>query len=365
MRIVSIDVLILAYETPYTNELKQLVEQMGLRVSVTKKALTNIPAYITDKEPKLILLDVAFVREKKFIIEQITYECNRPIIVLSSQSVHDTADTVYAITNGAQDFILCDQLIKVPYKKKVTKKIQNVLHITSSKSKRRKARIAHHERLKANEKRRTLKDKPLKHDKKLKEIKPEFNYIVAIGTSTGGPKALQAVLNKLPRNFPAPIVIVQHMPSGFTKSLAKRLDHVCNIHVKEAVDGERLRSATAYIAPGNYHMAINDQLEISVYKAKERDGHRPSVNILFESIAELTNLQKLILILTGMGKDGAKGIRKIKEHDEDAVILVESIETAIIHGMPRAVLETGYVSEELRLETIGDTIIQYIMKRGN
>src|SRR5699024_3450206 len=162
--------------------------------------------------------------------------------------------------------------------------------------------------------------------------------------------------------FPAPIVIVQHMPAGFTKSLAKRLDDICQISVKEATNNEKLQQGTAYIAPGDYHMIINESYETIIFTDDARDGHRPSVNLLFESLAKLRHINKIAVILTGMGKDGATGVMKMKKEDYQTVVIIESEETAIVHGMPSATLKTGYVTEVARLDEIGETIIKYTRK---
>lgn len=355
----NIDLIIIANEKLNTNKLTRIIEQSEINICKIESNIQNLSPLINKYAPDLILLDVSYINNEKKVIDEIIIEHNLPLIILSSRSIHDTAKTVYAITNGASDFILYDQLNMPYYEKEVVKKITNVYYAVPIKKKLKRKK-----REKATEKK--VATSPKQATKKHSERrKGRFDQIVAIGTSTGGPKALQTVLNKIPKNFPAPIVIVQHMPSGFTKSLAERLNNICNINVKEAVDGDILEPGTAYVAPGDYHMIVNELLEISVYKDRERDGHRPSVNILFESIATLTEVKKVAVILTGMGKDGATGVTAMKKQDKNTVVIVESEETAIIHGMPRAALQTGYVTEVTRLENIGETIIHYITKRGN
>lgn len=355
----EIDVMIIANSTLITNKLKQIIENSGINVTVLQIGENNLIPSLKEKKPDVVLVDVSFINKEEQLINEIVMILNIPLIILSSASVHDTAKTVYAITNGASDFILRDRLNIPYYQEEIVNKIFNVA--SSLTIKRKMKRHGLEKGTKQQDVKKTLRENV--HNKKTS--KKLFEQIIAIGTSTGGPKALQIVLSKLPKNFPAPIVIVQHMPSGFTKSLAERLNNLCQINVKEAVDGEQLKPGTAYIAPGNYHMAVNNNLEISIYRGRERDGHRPSVNILFESIAKLHDVRKVAVILTGMGKDGATGVKKMKESDEATIIIVESEETAIINGMPRATLETGYVTEVTRLENIGDTIVHYIMKRGN
>ena len=186
--------------------------------------------------------------------------------------------------------------------------------------------------------------------------------IVAIGSSTGGPTALHRVLQNVNKHFQAPILIVQHLPSNFTNLLAKRLDGIGNVRVKEAEHGEVIMNSTVYVAPGDFHMKVierNNKLIIQLSKEKQRLGHRPSINVLFDSIAKLNNVQKTIVILTGMGKDGAEGIINIKQNDKDAVIIAESSETAVVNGMPSAAIATNLVKEVVRLEKIGEVIMKY------
>ena len=199
------------------------------------------------------------------------------------------------------------------------------------------------------------------------ELQKEKQSIVAIGTSTGGPRALQKILTELPEDFSAPIVIVQHMPKGFTKSLAERLHRESALVVKEASHRDYLECGHVYVAPGGYHMkvkSLNNNLEIELTKEALHLGHRPSVDVLFQSIAELTNVQKVAVVLTGMGRDGANGVQQIKSFDESAVIIAESSESAIIYGMPGAVFDTGYTTHVLHLKDIGTSLYGIVKRRG-
>lgn len=177
--------------------------------------------------------------------------------------------------------------------------------------------------------------------------------VILIGTSTGGPRALQNVLTGLPRQLDAPIVVVQHMPPGFTRSLANRLDGQASINVKEAEHGEILVKGTAYIAPGGVHTKVVEtggQLSIQLSKEDPRNGHRPSVDILFESASLIRHYAKIAVVLTGMGADGSEGLIKLKEQGEVKAI-AESRETCIVFGMPKSAIATRLVD---RVEHIGD-----------
>ncbi|WP_158737710.1 chemotaxis response regulator protein-glutamate methylesterase [Alteribacillus sp. YIM 98480] len=188
----------------------------------------------------------------------------------------------------------------------------------------------------------------------------EGKKILAIGTSTGGPKALQNVLPRLERNFPAPIFIVQHMPPAFTNSLAKRLDQLSSITIKEAVDGEVAKKGTAYIAPGGNHLKVRKMgmsLINEVTNAPPLNGHRPSVDVLFSSLAELKDYHAAALIMTGMGSDGAKGLLEMKKN-KSCIAVAESKKTAIVYGMPKAAANTAKTDYNLDLDEIAPFLNQ-------
>jgi two-component system, chemotaxis family, protein-glutamate methylesterase/glutaminase len=195
-----------------------------------------------------------------------------------------------------------------------------------------------------------------------KDWNKKINKLICIGTSTGGPRALQQVLTTLPKSLNAPVVIVQHMPSGFTKSLANRLNTLSNIHVKEAEDGEILRKGIAYIAPGDYHLRVKQlgtNIVISLDQSLAINGHRPSVDTMFESISYLTSYDKIAVIMTGMGSDGAKGLVELKNRGNVKAI-AESKNSCIVFGMPKAAIATNLVDEVEDLEKISSTIMKYL-----
>ncbi|GIN70455.1 hypothetical protein J14TS2_09300 [Bacillus sp. J14TS2] len=190
----------------------------------------------------------------------------------------------------------------------------------------------------------------------------QYHTIVCIGTSTGGPRALQAVLSALPRTLQVPVLIVQHMPPNFTKSLANRLNNLSEIEVKEAEDGEILQKGTAYIAPGGKHMLLISQgreVRIKIAETEPVNGHRPSVDVLFQSVSQLKTHKKIAVIMTGMGSDGKKGIIHLKENGQ-TIVMVESSESCIVYGMPRAAIETGLVDSVSKLDDIAMNIMKLI-----
>lgn len=354
--------------------LARIVEKTNLDVVATTQERDEIIPLIKEYAPNIVFLDISLIDNgHRDIIQTILDELNIPIIILSDSTVQQTAKTVFAITSGASDFILKEKLFDNSYELEVIKKIKSALRQLSDHDKikmkskqnvkKKTEQVRKKEYVSVEQAQKPKKQIGMNSKKRITTNSP-VHTLIAIGTSTGGPRALQTVLRQIPKNFPVPILIVQHMPSGFTKSLAERLNELCKIHVKEAVDQERIKPGTAYIAPGNFHMTVNKQMEIEVFKGPERLGHRPSVNVLFESIAELEHIGKIAVVLTGMGKDGSVGIEKMKTADPDTTVIVESEKTAIIFGMPRAAIETGYVTQELKIEEIGQTLINYTMKRG-
>jgi two-component system chemotaxis response regulator CheB len=179
-------------------------------------------------------------------------------------------------------------------------------------------------------------------------LQKEFS-IVAIGASTGGPQAIQKILTGIQGHLNAAILIAQHMPEGFTKVFAERLDRITNFDVKEGRDGEIISPGTAYISPGGCNMGINhtgSNMTIKIVKKKESDIYVPSVNYLLESLIPVAR-KCLAIILTGMGSDGKKGSLKLKE--AGAEIWAESQESAVIFGMPQEVIKTGIVDVVLPL----------------
>ncbi|MFA6851225.1 MAG: chemotaxis response regulator protein-glutamate methylesterase, partial [Selenomonadaceae bacterium] len=178
--------------------------------------------------------------------------------------------------------------------------------------------------------------------------------LVAIGTSTGGPRALQNVITKLPKNMPCGVVIVQHMPPGFTKSLAERLDTISQIAVKEAENQEIIEAGHVYIAPGNYHMVVQKKGMSKIILLNQDPplaSHRPAVDVLFDSVAPFGK-EVVSVILTGMGADGSQGMKKIKA--AGGYIIAEDESTAVVYGMPKAVVDLGIADKVLPLQHVAE-----------
>lgn len=182
--------------------------------------------------------------------------------------------------------------------------------------------------------------------------------ITAIGTSTGGPVALQKILTKLPQNYPHPILLIQHMPATFTAAFANRLNSLCKIEVREAQDGDALRPGVAYLAPGGKQMIIEGRpgsAKLRVIDGGERMNYKPCVDVTFGSAAKIYSQQVLSMVLTGMGADGREGARMLKQ--EGATIWAQDEDSCVVYGMPQAVAKAGISSEDLPLERIAERML--------
>jgi two-component system chemotaxis response regulator CheB len=193
------------------------------------------------------------------------------------------------------------------------------------------------------------------------------NRIIAIGISTGGPNALQFVLSQIPADFPASIVVVQHMPEGFTEMFARRLDECCALDVQEARSGDLLLAGRVLICPGNRHMMVRrmPRGEMTVLSdGPPVNGHRPSADVLFHSVAQEFGPTAVGIIMTGMGEDGAEGLGAIKA--AGGVTLAQSEESCVVGGMPRAAIQKGYVAKVIPLDGLSAYLVaQYGGERAH
>ncbi|WP_336928522.1 protein-glutamate methylesterase/protein-glutamine glutaminase [Vibrio cholerae] len=182
--------------------------------------------------------------------------------------------------------------------------------------------------------------------------------LTAIGTSTGGPVALQKILTKLPVNYPHPIVLIQHMPATFTAAFASRLNSLCKIEVKEAEDGDMLRPGVAYLAPGGKQMMLDGRpgaARLRIIDGGDRMNYKPCVDVTFGSAAKIFGDKVLSMILTGMGADGREGARMLKQ--AGATIWAQDEESCVVYGMPQAVAKAGISTEDLPLERIAERML--------
>ncbi|PLS16695.1 chemotaxis response regulator protein-glutamate methylesterase [Bacillus sp. M6-12] len=320
---------------------------------------------VKEETPDVITMDIEMpVMSGIEALKLIMKENPTPIIMLSSLTSEGAENTTLAMQYGAFDFIAKpsgsisfdlhkvkgDLIEKVIAASRVNvERLQNRTNHTQSPL----SDLSIYSTIESIKNKRYAKF-PIKMEESEKKL-------ICIGTSTGGPRALQIVLTALPRDIDAPILIVQHMPAGFTKSLANRLDSLSEINVKEAEAGEILNKGTAYIAPGGYHLKVKKvgmSLAVDVDQDPLRNGHRPSVDVMFESVSELSDYNKIAVIMTGMGADGSKGLVELKRKGQVKAI-AESQETSIVFGMPKAAIATAMVDCVENVQDIAAAIVKY------
>lgn len=298
--------------------------------------------------PDVITLDIEMpIMDGISTLHEIVRLYNIPVIMLSSLTVSGAELTIKALEIGAFDFIT---------------KPTNIFKLNNEEEKRKiieKVKAA--AQIKGSSKSQISVTEAKKTQKKFQFKGKETEYIISIGTSTGGPKALQSVIPQIPANINGSILVVQHMPEGFTKSLAARLDSMSSIRVKEAEDGERLLKGYCYIAPGNYHMTAHQERDEVVLRLNQDSvvsGHRPSVDVMMKSVSEIKTLNKIAIIMTGMGSDGADGMKSI--FNSGGYTIAQDEESCVVFGMPKSAINNGCINKILPLNEISNEIINIL-----
>lgn len=320
---------------------------------------------IKEMKPHVVTMDVEMpIMNGLDALETIMNSSPVPVIMLSSTTQKGAENTLIAMQAGAVDFIpkpsgaISLDLHKIQnelIEKVHTASKANMTQLVSCSSGRKLSTHVEDNYSKIEP------DHPLVI-KTLNGLVKTSKKIICIGTSTGGPRALQAVLTNLPVDLDAPLLIVQHMPPGFTKSLANRLDSLSRITVKEAEEGDILKKGVAYIAPGGYHLTVRtvgSNLVLHLDQGPPRNGHRPSVDVMFESVSNIHDYAKVAVIMTGMGADGAMGLIELKNKGQ-VVAIAESKNTSIVFGMPKAAIATRVVDEVHDLDHIAEIITKLV-----
>ncbi|HSW58082.1 MAG TPA: chemotaxis response regulator protein-glutamate methylesterase [Dehalococcoidales bacterium] len=283
---------------------------------------------IKQLKPDVVTLDVEMPQMDGLeTLKRIMTECPTPTVMLSSLTGNGTDATLKALELGAVDFFLKNTLANPLGSEGAVDNLKNKL-LTASRVKTPQHITPAAPAVKS--------EKP---SKKKYSGKPAEN-IVLIGSSTGGPKALYQIVPGLPEDIPAAVLIVQHMPPGFTNSLAVRLDQLSNIFVKEAEQGELIYEGTAYVAKGGYHMVVAEGGILALTQTAPVCGVRPSVNVTMESVVEYFGGSVLGVVLTGMGIDGTVGAQLIKQ--AGGRVLVQDEASCVVYGMPKSVVQAGY-----------------------
>lgn len=297
---------------------------------------------IVELRPDVICLDVEMPRMDGItFLKKLMHYMPLPVVMVSSLTQSGAKTTLEALEAGAVDFVA------KPHS-----------HIYDGKDEMRDELIS---KIKAASKakihKRTLADAQQANTTSLAQT---TNKIVAIGASTGGTEALKDVLMGLPRNAPG-MVIVQHMPANFTAQFAQRLNSLCSMEVREAKNGDSIIPGVALIAPGDYHMVVRRsgaRYYVEIGNGEKVSGHRPSVDVLFNSVAKIAGANAIGVILTGMGSDGAKGLLAMK--NAAARTIGQDEASCVVYGMPKVAYEIGAVEKQLPLNRVADGILSLI-----
>lgn len=353
-------------------------------------------------EPDVIILDIEMpvMNGVEFLRYRKEHNIDIPVIILSSIAEKGAAVTMQCLELGASDFItkpngsvsadinsVADRLIELissyggRYARRRGRSVMSTDYFERAEKERA---VAHKLQIamgteKANEFLASERERRERESTTRSSSRFDFSFepqapktpavitpirspgrieAIAIGISTGGPNALRDVFRKIDPNLKQPILVVQHMPAGFTKEFANSLDKICPLTVKEAEDGEYLENSHVYIAPGNFHIFVDTgsfgRKVVRLSQDPQRNGHRPSADVLFESMAKVYQNKCLGVIMTGMGKDGAQELAEMRK--QGAWTLGQDEKSSIVYGMPKVANELGGVQKQVSLEAMADEI---------
>ncbi len=316
-------------------------------------------------KPDLVTLDVEMPGMNGLeALKVIMKELPLPVLMVSSMTTDGAEATLEALDLGAVDFISKDlSHVSINIVKIRDELIAKIKEIVRSSSVRRRF----HGRPAAVEP--LCERAQARGEAALARSKARSHTAVVVGISTGGPHALLRMLPKLPAAFPLGVAVVQHMPPHFTKSLAERLNGVCNLKVKEAETGDELKRGTILVAPGGKQMIFsNDGHVISTVISEEPQSilYKPSADVMMTSAASVIQDPIIGLIMTGMGKDGLEGLRMIKRRG--GYIVAQDEESCVVYGMPKAAVDEGIVDAVVSLDSIAETLVRLtdgVARRNN
>jgi len=310
---------------------------------------------VKSKMPDIVTMDIEMPRmDGLTALQKIMKEFPTPVLMVSSLTTEGAKDTLKALEYGAVDFIPKElSFVNVNIIKIKEDLVAKVKTIVSQKSLGLRLQRIHNLNFNKN-----ISASTPKQDYSSKSL-PQIGYrAIALGISTGGPMSLQRVIPKLSKKLSIPMFVVQHMPPKFTKSLAERLNGLSEVEVKEAEDNEIVKGGVVYIAPGGFHMTVekstNNHLQISISEVPADTLHRPSVDVMLNSVIKVYNKYALGVIMTGMGRDGADAIKELKM--KGGYSIAQDEESCVVYGMPKAVVDAGYADLVLPLESIANAI---------
>lgn len=374
MREDQISVLIVDDSAMMRNLIGRIVESHD-ELTVAGKAMNGVFALqkLPRLEPDVIVLDIEMPEMNgiEFLKEKNRLKIDVPVIVLSAVATKGAKVTMEALSLGASDFITKPSGTVSHDIQSVGNRLIELLLVYGKdyrkRSGPRKSKQSPFSSITSPPV--AIRREPIKKTgtpinigtSHWEKIKPKREVgrvqILAIGISTGGPNALRKVFAKFDSDLPVPVIVVQHMPAGFTEEFAKSLDRICPLEVKEAADGDLLKPGRILIAPGDFHVRVSKKSLGAIVNVISKDpvnGHRPSVDVLFESVAEEYQNESIAAIMTGMGRDGARQIGAI--YGEGGITLAQDEESSIVYGMPKVAVEHGYIKHVVPLDEMAEKL---------
>lgn len=334
------------------------------RLEVVGEAKDGVEAVSMTKEldPDVVTMDIEMpVMDGISAVREIMKQHPSPILMFSSLTTEGAQATLDAMEAGALDF-LPKRLEEISgNREEALRQLRSKVFLIGAKGKAAKANRGRPAATRATPRPAAAVPKtaePVAPPVARGQTLGHYD-LIAIGTSTGGPVALQEVLTKLPGDFPVPIILVQHMPGSFTPAFAKRLDQLSNIRVKQAEAGDELTKGWAYLAPGGKQMEIQKKggkLLVEISDGDPALNYRPSVDVTFRSVAQLLPGRTLAIVLTGMGADGREGARALKAGG--AEIWAQDEASCVVYGMPASIVEAGLADRILSLSEVGTSLAQ-------
>lgn len=311
-------------------------------------------------DPDVITMDIEMpIMNGLEALREIIRVNPKPVIMMSVLTQYGAEVTFKALEYGAVDFVpKPSSVLSMSPEELSAQLVAKVKAVAKSVIRIRPSRFENE--IESSDNKDSFRyEAPLKMDSLSKGGKS--GKLVGIGASTGGPSALMKVFSSLPDNFPAPVLVVQHMPEGFTKAFAERLNSSSSLEVKEAEDMDKVLPGCGYIAPGHSHIILerrSGEFLIRLSKSEKVSGHRPSIDVMLSSIAENYTSELIGVIMTGMGRDGAEGISKIRQ--KGGYTVAQDEETSVVYGMNRVAVELGGVVDKVPLEQISKKIVEHL-----
>lgn len=354
MIINKIKVLITDDSLLFRNVLKNELNK-DIHIEVIDTAVDPIDAMEKIKKfnPDIITLDIEMPKmDGLTFIKKLMVEHPAKVVLVSSMNI----SVFDALQSGAVDFVKKPDMSSNNDLQSFFRELKTKIKIASI------AKLVTYPGLKKESTQNDEQKSDIKKTVQPMIIKQSSRKIIAIGASTGGTEATLKILKELPKDIPG-ILVTQHMPPGFTKMYADRLNKICNMEVKEAVNGDRVESGVALIAPGDKHMKLMKDEKgyyVTCRPGDKVSGHCPSVDVLFNSVAEIAGKNAVGIILTGMGKDGAQGLMNMKK--AGAYTIGQDEKSSVVYGMPMVAYNIGAVIQQSPIDSIPDILIKHLNK---